>query len=62
LLLFQEYDFEVIVKLGKLNAGPDHLSCILTGEDAGNLDDNFPDAQLFAVRMVDDYFATLWSF
>jgi hypothetical protein len=26
LLLFQEYDFKVIVKPGKLNAGPDHLS------------------------------------
>jgi hypothetical protein len=25
LLLFQEFDFEVIVKPGKLNAGPDHL-------------------------------------
>jgi hypothetical protein len=25
LLLFQEFDFEVIVKLGKLNARPDHL-------------------------------------
>jgi hypothetical protein len=43
LLLFQEYEFEVIVKPRKLNAGHDHLSHILTGEDAGNLDDNFPD-------------------
>jgi hypothetical protein len=42
LLLFQEYDFEVIVKLRKLNAGPDHLSHIFSGEDAGNLDDIFP--------------------
>jgi hypothetical protein len=62
LLLFQEYDFEVVVKPGKLNAGPDHLSCILSGEDAGNLDDNFPDAQLFAVRMVDDYFSDIIQF
>jgi hypothetical protein len=43
ILLFQEYDFEVIVKPGKFNSGPDHLSCILSGEDAGNLDDNLPD-------------------
>jgi hypothetical protein len=35
-MLFQEYDFEVIVKPGKLNAGPNHLSCILLGEDIGN--------------------------
>lgn len=26
LLLFQEYEFEVIVKPGHLNAGPNHLS------------------------------------
>jgi hypothetical protein len=57
LLLFQEYDFEVIVKPGKLNVGPDHLSWILTGEDAGNLDDSLPDAHLFSVQMVDDHFS-----
>jgi hypothetical protein len=62
LLLFQEYDFEFIVKPGKLNAGPDHLSRILTGEDAGNLDDSFLEAQLFAVRIVDDYFAGIVEF
>jgi len=56
-LLFQEYDFEVIMKPRKLNTGPDHLSCILIGEDAGNVDDNLPDVKLFVVQMVDDYFA-----
>jgi len=25
LLLFQEYDFEVVFKRGRLNVGPDHL-------------------------------------
>jgi hypothetical protein len=34
----------------------------LTREDAGNLDDNFPDAQLFTVRMVDDYFVDIVEF
>jgi hypothetical protein len=43
LLLFQEYDLEVIVKPGKMNARPDHILCIVKGEDAGNLDDNFLD-------------------
>ena len=33
LLLFQEFDFEVIVKLGRLNVGPDHLSQIESGEE-----------------------------
>jgi hypothetical protein len=35
---------------------------ILSGEDAGNLDDNLPDAQLFAVKMVDDYFSDIMQF
>jgi hypothetical protein len=52
--LFQEFDFEVIVKPGKLNAGPDHLSHILSIEDAWNLDDSLSDVHLFVVQMVDD--------
>jgi hypothetical protein len=59
LLLFQEFDFEVIVKLGKLNVGPDHLSRITNGEEPTNLEDNFPDAHLFSVQIVDDYFVEI---
>ena len=44
LLLFQEYDFEIIVKPGRLNAGPDPLSRIETGEEPTNLEDNLPNA------------------
>jgi hypothetical protein len=57
--LFQEYDFEVVVKPGKLNAIPDHLLHILLGEDVGNLDDILSDAHIFAVKMVDNYFADI---
>jgi hypothetical protein len=49
LLLFQEFDFEVIVKPGKLNTGPDHLSWISNGEEPMNIEDNFLDAWLFSV-------------
>ena len=28
LILFQEFDFEIVVKPGRLNAGPNHLSRI----------------------------------
>jgi hypothetical protein len=59
LLLFQEFDFEVIVKPGKLNVGPDHLSRVTNGEEPTNLEDNFPDAQLFSVQIVEDYFAEI---
>jgi hypothetical protein len=57
LLLFQEFYFEVIVKPGKLNAGPNNLSRITNGEEPTNLEDNFPDAQLFSVLVADEYFA-----
>jgi hypothetical protein len=57
--LFQEFEFEVIVKLGNLNAGPDHLSRVTNGDEPTNLEDTFPDAQLFLVQVTDDYFADI---
>ena len=56
LLLFQEYDFEIIVKPGKLNAGLDHLSKLETCEEPTSLEDNMSDAQLFVIQISDDYF------
>ena len=56
LLLFQEYDFEVIMKLGKLNSGLDHLWKLETGEEPVSLNDCLPDTQLFVVKMIDDYY------
>ena len=47
LLLFQEFDFEIIVNPGHLNAGPDHLSLIETCEDPTNIDDGLSDVQVF---------------
>jgi hypothetical protein len=49
LLLFQEFYFEVVVKLGRLNAGLDHLSRITNGEEPSILEEIFLDAQLFLV-------------
>jgi hypothetical protein len=57
--MFQEFDFEVIVKPHKLNARPDHLSRITNGEEPTNLEDNFPDAQLFLVQVADEYFVDI---
>jgi hypothetical protein len=53
LLLFQEFDFEVIVNLGKLNAGPDHLSRVTNREEPTNLEEKFPNAKLFPVQIAD---------
>jgi len=60
--LFQEYDFEVIVKLGCLNAGPDHLSQIEMGEEPTNLEEGLPDAQLFIVHIADRHFEDIIHF
>jgi len=62
LLLFQEYDFEVIVKLGRLNAGPDHLSRLESGEEPISLEECLPNAQLFSIQIVDDQFQDIIHF
>ena len=44
ILLFQEYDFEIVVKPGRMNKGPGHLSRLEHGEEPTSLDDTLPDA------------------
>jgi hypothetical protein len=62
LLLFQEFDSEVVVNPRRLNAGPDHLSRITNREEPNNLEDNFPDAQLFSVHIDYEYFVDIIEF
>ena len=62
LFLFQEFDFEVIVKLARMNLGPDHLSRIESGDGLGNLDDGLLDAQLFLITMFDDHYRYILQF
>jgi hypothetical protein len=59
LMLFQEFDFEVIVKPGKMKTGLDHLLRITNGEEPTNLEDNFPDTKLSSIQVADDYFADI---
>ena len=44
LLLFQEYDFEIIVKPRRMNKGHDHLSRLERGEEPISLEDEILDA------------------
>ena len=62
LLLFQEFDFETIVKLSHLSASPNHLSWIETDEEPINIGEGLPDVQLFRVNMEDDYYAHIIQF
>jgi hypothetical protein len=62
LLLFQEYDFEIVVKLGRMNKGPDHLSRLEHGEEPTSLEDTLTDTQLLAIKRVDDRFSDIVQF
>jgi hypothetical protein len=62
LLLFQEYEFEITVKPGRMNKGPDHLSRLEHGEETTSLEDALSDAQLLAIRNIDDHFAKIVQF
>jgi len=62
LLLFQEYDFEVIVKPGRLNTGPNHVLRIETGEKPTNLEEGLPDTILFIVCIMDSHFEDIIHF
>ena len=62
LLLFKEFDFEIIMKPGHLNAGLDHFSWIKTGKEPTNIKDRLLDAQLFKVGMVDDHYEKIIQF
>jgi hypothetical protein len=44
LLLFQEYDLEILVKPRRMNKGPDHLSRLEHGEEPNSLEDTLSNA------------------
>jgi hypothetical protein len=62
LLLFQEYDFEIVVKLGRMNKGPNHLFRLEHGEEPTSLEDTLPYAHLLAIRKFDDHFTEIVQF
>ena len=60
--MFQEFDFEIVVNPGRLNASPDHLSRVENGEEPTNIDNGFPDAQLFLIEVANDHYAPIVQF
>ena len=55
MLLFQQFTFEVVIKLGRSNVGLDHLSRLKSRENGGPLDDQLPDLELFQIEVIPDY-------
>ena len=45
-----------------MNAGPDHLSRLESGEERTDLEDSLPDAQLLSIQIADEYFADIIEF
>jgi hypothetical protein len=62
LLLFQEYDFEIIVKTTRMNKGLDHMSRLEHGEEPTSLENTLSDAQLLAIRNIDEHFKDIVQF
>jgi hypothetical protein len=59
LIIFQEYDIEIIVRPGRMKKGLDHLLRLEHGEEPTNLEDTLSDAQLLAIRKIDDHFVEI---
>jgi len=59
ILLFQEYDFDIVVKPRRMTKGPNHLSRLEHGEKPTSLEDTLPDAQLLAIRKINDHLAEI---
>jgi hypothetical protein len=62
LLLFQEYDFEIIVNPGRITKGPDHLLRLDHGEEPTSMEDTLPDEKLLVIRNIDDQFIDIVQF
>lgn len=52
----------VIIHLGRLNMGHDHLSRLESTESEGSLDDQMPDVNLFRVEAIPYYLEELVAF
>jgi hypothetical protein len=61
-LLLTEFDYTVQYKPGKKHLQADHLSRISTELSSTDIDDEFPDARLFAIRKVPSWYEYIAEF
>jgi hypothetical protein len=66
ILLLQEFDIEIKDKKGSENVVADHLSRMIHGQDVEEdtlpLREHFPDEQLFAMNVVDPWYADIINY
>jgi hypothetical protein len=51
-----------VVKPGRINKVPNHLSRLEHGEEPTSLEDTLSDSQLFSIRKIDDHFTKIVQF
>jgi hypothetical protein len=59
ILLLHRYDFDIVVKPGRMNKAHDLLPRLEYGEEPTSLEDTLPDAQLLAIRKINDHFVEI---
>ena len=61
-LLLSEFDYTVHYKPGRMHRQADHLSRLSMEQSPDNINDEFPDASLFAVKKVPSWYAHIAEF
>jgi hypothetical protein len=56
ILLFKEYDFEIVVNRGRMNKGPDQLLILEHEEEPTILEDTPSDEHFLSIRNIDYHF------
>ena len=54
--------FKIVVCLGKSLVSANHLSRIKTGEPPKGVDDDFPDAQLFQIAVLPQWYTSIGEY
>ena len=60
--MLQEFTFKIIVRLGKSHVKEDHLSRIKIGEPTEGVNDDFPDAQLFQIAVLLEWYKSIGEY
>lgn len=62
LLMLQEFTFKIIVQPGKKHVSTNHLSCLKTGEPTDKVNNDFPDAQLFQIVVLPQWYTSIGEY
>lgn len=60
--MLQEFSFKIIVRPGKSHVSADHLSRIKIGEPPEGVNDDFPDAQLFQIAVLPQWYTSIGEY